>query len=786
MRGDQVIVNLTNTWRYEQTASWDGSGWFEFPFDDGSWPLGNALLYFETNPSIGPKNTPLTSGKNTYYFRTHFNFPYSTTGAAITFSNLIDDGAVFYLNGAEIQRIRMPVAPAPITYPVNATSTPAGGDATSFDTFTLSGSALSNLFHGDNILAVEVHQVSSGPVDVVFGSTLSTVAIDAVRQVKLLLPAVVHEGSGTLAGRGQIVLSATLTNDLTLPLISSDPSRLAVPANITISAGSTNAVFDLLVGDNSLVEGPARIWVRSTNSFFGQIFATIQITDDESTVLSLVTESEFREGDVAKTGQVSIGQPLSADLLVQLSSTNTNAIQVPMWARIGAGQTSAVFTITVIDDRFVDGAEQASLVAQVPGWIPASAGLVVLDNETTNLLLSLPTILSEGTGLITNAGSVRLSGLAISNVTVALTSSLSNKISVPSFVTIVAGQSNAVFDISVGEDQLRDGTQNVVISASANQFDPASKSISVRDNDLDHFAFQLIPPPQYVGSNFAVTVSAESVDGFRLTNFNGSTSLSASSPSGPISVQPSALGPFTNGLWTGLIRIDTSGASVRLQTALASGQSNPFHVEPAPFRVISQKANDVCYNPLSGEIFATVPSDDGSNSNKLLVIDPFGGIITNGYPLAYNPDQIEISPGGSYLYVGVSNGLAIQRFDLQSRVAAAPITYGFGLGDGQYHANDFAIPAGAPDSVVVSLANLSYQGVLRLYSNRAPVAVSLNGLAYPTQLAASPVGTTLFGYDANFGSPLVRFDIGALSQTSVTNGLIANAGKNFVVSQNTV
>lgn len=80
---------------------------------------------------------------------------------------------MFYLNGVEIQRVRMPAAPTAITYTTLATATPCGGDATCADVFTISGNLITNLVNGTNVLAVEVHQTSSpGNADMVFASAL--------------------------------------------------------------------------------------------------------------------------------------------------------------------------------------------------------------------------------------------------------------------------------------------------------------------------------------------------------------------------------------------------------------------------------------------------------------------------------------------------------------------------------------------------------------------------------------------------------------------------------------
>ena len=132
----------------------------------------------------------------TYYFRTHFNFTGSTAGASLTFSNYVDDGAVFHLNGTEIFRLRMAAAPTAIVNSTAATATPCAntpnaGDAATIcpDVFTISGNLLTNLVQGDNVLAVEVHNYyQNGGTDIVFGSALIlTQPSSVVPQLNILL-----------------------------------------------------------------------------------------------------------------------------------------------------------------------------------------------------------------------------------------------------------------------------------------------------------------------------------------------------------------------------------------------------------------------------------------------------------------------------------------------------------------------------------------------------------------------------------------------------------------------
>jgi exopolysaccharide biosynthesis protein len=176
--------DVTKSWKYT-TNNLDGVNWKAPGYDDSAWlGPGTGLLHVENNALVSPKNTELPPGyisqtsplPRTYYFRTHFQFTGSSSGLSLIFSNYVDDGAVFYLNGAEIRRLRMLASPAVITNLTPASATPpcgGGGDATCPDVFTISGILLNNLVQGDNVLAVEVHNAGATSVaDLVFGCAL--------------------------------------------------------------------------------------------------------------------------------------------------------------------------------------------------------------------------------------------------------------------------------------------------------------------------------------------------------------------------------------------------------------------------------------------------------------------------------------------------------------------------------------------------------------------------------------------------------------------------------------
>ena len=178
-----TIFGLTTAWRYT-TNNLDGVNWKTWTYDDSGWMgPGPALLYaLETSTTVAPRNTQMppdvAPAPRTYYFRTRFNYTGSLAGVTLTFSNYVDDGAVFYLNGSEVYRLRMPEPPAIINNASTAIGTPCAGtpqsgdaNTTCPDVFTISGNLVSNLAQGENVMAVSVHNLATGN-DLVFGCAL--------------------------------------------------------------------------------------------------------------------------------------------------------------------------------------------------------------------------------------------------------------------------------------------------------------------------------------------------------------------------------------------------------------------------------------------------------------------------------------------------------------------------------------------------------------------------------------------------------------------------------------
>ncbi|MCY3838406.1 MAG: metallophosphoesterase, partial [Gammaproteobacteria bacterium] len=165
-----TLIAKDSTWRYLDDGSDQGTAWREPDFDDSGWSSGAAELGF----GDGGEATSITSGHITYYFRHEFSATNAASVEALAIELLRDDGAVVYLNGTEIHRSNMPEGD--IDYQTRASSAVGGGDESTYFPAKVAADALRD---GDNVLAVEVHQNSSGSSDVSFNLGLDTAQPDS-------------------------------------------------------------------------------------------------------------------------------------------------------------------------------------------------------------------------------------------------------------------------------------------------------------------------------------------------------------------------------------------------------------------------------------------------------------------------------------------------------------------------------------------------------------------------------------------------------------------------------
>lgn len=157
---NETYVALGANWKYFDQGSLPDPNWFSTGFSDTSWASGAAELgYGDDDEATVVDFGPSSSNKYpTTYFRTSFNVTNPAVITSLDCSAKIDDGAVIYLNGTEIARVRMDAGP--VGYADFAND---DGPEGQFESVSIPVSAL---VAGTNVLAIEVHQGDGSSSDI--------------------------------------------------------------------------------------------------------------------------------------------------------------------------------------------------------------------------------------------------------------------------------------------------------------------------------------------------------------------------------------------------------------------------------------------------------------------------------------------------------------------------------------------------------------------------------------------------------------------------------------------
>jgi hypothetical protein len=275
---DVDLVPIGANWRYLDNGSDQGTAWRGLAFNDSSWSSGNAELGY----GDGDELTVVSYGPNaldkyiTTYFRRSFNVADPSLIESLTLRLVRDDGAVVYVNGTEVWRSNMPAGA--VGHQTLAAGTTSGADESTFFETAIDPAVLAT---GANVIAVEVHQDSSGSSDLSFNlrliasSSTPIVALTRGPYLQLGTPTSLHvrwrtnvptdsrvQYGLTAANLNLVADDATLTteHEVVLPTLS-PATRYYYSIGSTSQTLAADSTQTFLTAPTTGGNTPTRIWV---------------------------------------------------------------------------------------------------------------------------------------------------------------------------------------------------------------------------------------------------------------------------------------------------------------------------------------------------------------------------------------------------------------------------------------------------------------------------------------------------------------------------------------------
>ena len=373
---------------------------------------------------------------------------------------------------------------------------------------------------------------------------------------------------GVANATGTITLSqAAPGSGAVITLSSSNTSAVTVPVSITIPSGQTTGTFtatSLLVGSQATVTLTATYNGSKTGTITVNPIVLNSISIGPSSVYGLVANA---------TGTVTLSSAApTGGIAVSLSSSDTNAATVGSTVTVAAGQTTATFTIT-------SKTVSAVSVVTITGSLNATRTATLTVNPLIiNSVSVSPSSLIGGT--VNATGTVTINSAAPTGGTVVSLSSNLGAASVPSTVTVAAGQTTATFTVTTTSVAAQGSatitaTLNGSATASLTVAPPAFSSLSIANSSVTG------------GTSTSVTATISTAAP------NGGLNISLSSSSGSAQV-PAAL-TIAAGQTTGTATVTTSAVSSNTSVTI-TGSFNGTNLTPS-FTINRPVLTDLSVNP---------------------------------------------------------------------------------------------------------------------------------------------------------------------------------------------
>lgn len=403
--------------------------------------------------------------------------------------------------------------------------------------------------------------------------------------IALELPALLNEGASATA---ILRLPSAFPTNVVIQLESSWPTRLPVPAALTVPAGTLQISFPIAVADDTRLQGLQAVMVRVRAPGFAVTEGTLTVEDDETALLTLVAPAQVREGQPDDMMIVQVNTAPEARVYVELTQAPSGQLSLPAGVWIPAGQTQATVPVRAINDAFIDGDVSVQVTARSGNWSEGSAVIVATDNEDRQLRLTVPGRIRGGEPV---QARVQLSGVLPSDLEIEIAFVDPGILSAPASVRIPAGATTVIFELQAAPGQPFRGTSLVAVSASAPGFQSASARCEVWDETIRKLDLQVTDLVLHPGWDrlLAAVSSQDSTHPNQLVVVNPYTG--AIERSLPVAADPTALALTDDGkvLW---VASYSEGRVQRVDLETFSVSSSFSLDEHTPIQLVARRGRN--------------------------------------------------------------------------------------------------------------------------------------------------------------------------------------------------
>jgi hypothetical protein len=318
-----------------------------------------------------------------------------------------------------------------------------------------------------------------------------------------------------------ITIPENITVNYTITGTAGNADYTPLTGSVVIMAGSNDAVIDVNVTDDNIVEGAETVIATLTGAtsanftFTANTTATVTINDDDNIitnqVISIVKTTDAAEP--ATNGVFTVSLPagitmtdnVTVNYTVGGTAGSTDYTALTGSVVISAGSNSAVINVNVTDDNIIEGNE--TVIATVTGATSANFTYTIntIDNATVTIADDDNTVANKVVSIVktTDAAEPAANGVfTISlpagitmtedvtvNYTVTGTAGATDYTALSGTATISAGANNATISVMVTDDNLIEGSETVIAtltgatSANYTYTATAQATVTIADND---------------------------------------------------------------------------------------------------------------------------------------------------------------------------------------------------------------------------------------------------------------------------------------------------------------